>query len=526
MKRIFVTEEQFRKYILKEDINDEGWRRDLTTNKIYWTGKDDDKYRATREYRWIKINGAPEYWGHKQKVEEYPSLNSVSSPRPNQIVKINRGRDGGKYFKYTNKNEELIMVPINNPTKKERQIGLQNIFKSQTTALSKPEEGKIIFIDNNSKRGFYRFERPSNGDTYAVGADTKILNYDDNGKAQWNVKVKKLEKTGINSYHFIGLPTFDLTKSMKHGKIKSGKHSSKDVINVSFDRESIIQFAEYMRKYVWHFLKSYNGNGFLPIDIIVTPETSGKLNTILVSQLKKLIPNAKVMSGLFEKDIENMELDRGIMNDKGSKYARSRYIKRTLTPQQERALEAGIINATEHYLNEFEKDRQIAIAKNIVKKIEKLQNIGADIHEIEKMENEIKTMLLQYYKRVNYSPLYNKGKLKPSSEIKGVQIKNLHQVARYALKNFFKLTNTYDKSISYTDKKGNTHNITIPIQKQLINKRILVVDDNFSSGGTLDNICELLLKNGVNKNDIIPITLGITKESYASGVDYYDVRDI
>ena len=44
--------------------------------------------------------------------------------------------------------------------------------------------------------------------------------------------------------------------------------------------------------------------------------------------------------------------------------------------------------------------------------------------------------------------------------------------------------------------------------------------------GTLDNICELLLKNGVNKNDIIPITLGITKESYASGVDYYDVRDI
>jgi hypothetical protein len=108
-----------------------------------------------------------------------------------------------------------------------------------------------------------------------------------------------------------------------------------------------------------------------------------------------------------------MELDRGIMNDKGSKYARNRYIKRTLTPQQERALEAGIINATEHYLNEFEKDRQIAIAKNIVKKIEELQNMGADVHEIEKMENEIKTMLLQYYKRVNYSPLYNKGKLKP-----------------------------------------------------------------------------------------------------------------
>lgn len=524
MKRIIITESQFKKYILKEDIYDEGWRRDLDSNKIYWTGTNDDKYEATHSYRWVKINGTPKYWGRKQTINEYPSLKYVENPQPNQIVKINRGRDGGKYFKYTNKHEALIMVPINNPTKKEKMIGMQHVFKSETTAKANPNEGDIIYLDNNSKRGFYRFERPSNGDTYALGADTRILNYDDNKRPSWNVKVRPLEKTGINSYHFIGLPTFDLTKSMKHGKIKSGKQNSKETINVSFDKNSIANFGAYMRTYVWHFLKSYNGTGFLPIDIIATPESTGKLNNLLVSQLKKLLPNAIVMKGLFEKDIENMYLDREIMTSKGHEFAK-KYIREPLTDQQKRTLESNTIAAIEYYLNEFEKDRQLALAKKIVIEIEKL-NMSGDIGNISLLQRELDKKILQYYKGVNYSPIYSKGVIKKSSEISDMQIKKLHQVARYALRRFFKLTNVYDKQIQYKDKDGNIINKTIPIERQLKNKRILLVDDNFSSGGTLDNICELLLSIGVNKNDIIPITLGITKEAYASGADKFNPKGI
>lgn len=478
--RVILTEEQIRKYIL-ENEEFEGWELDADTNRLKWV-KDNDKYVQRANYRWERITDkVPQYWGKKQPIKTVSSLNNVENPVDGEIVFIyGKGRNSGHYYRWTNKVE---------------------------------------------------------GETDVQGADTRILKTDDNGNKTWNVKVIPLTKTKINSYHFIGLPSFDLTKSMKHGYIERGS-KNQEKQKVSFDRESIAKFAEYMRTYVWHFLKSYNGTGFLPIDIIASPETSGELNKILINQLKKILPNAKVMTNLFDKDLENMSLNQDILRQKGEEYMRSLIKTDSITPEQEKLMLARLEVAIIETNNDFKKAQARGLAKNIMKQIkitnDNIKKLGKGNHkkakeianqQIAEYEKKIEEIIIPFYKSKNYSRFWKDDKLKDYDEVKGFQIKNLHQVARAALDNFFKLSSQNDKNISYTDKQGNTINKTISTQEQLQNKRILVVDDNYSTGATLDNICQLLLNIGVKRNDIIPISLGVVSRSYAGGgIDKFSVK--
>lgn len=467
---IIITESQLKQFIL-ENLSDEGWLRDFETNKIYWL-KDNDKYITRRRPRWIKLNYTPKYWGKKQPIQSYPSLSDVKNPKLGQKVYIKgNGRNSNNYFEFTDK------IP---------------------------------------------------GEIDSYNADTKILD-NSNGKNKWNVKVITLPKTNINSYHFIGLPSFDLTKSMKHGYIERNK--GKDKIDVSFDKKSIYEFIKYMRTYVWHFLKSYNGTGLLPIDIIMTPESSGKLNNILVKEIHKMIPNAKIINNAFEKNISGMYLNQDTLRNKGDEYIKNTYVKdKTLTPQQEVLITSTLEKAIAEINNNFEKERAKGLAKEILKQIkiagQNLKSLGRGNHKkakelyqqtVEDVESKIDDLLRPYYSSRNFSPFYSDNKLKDYDSVKGVQIKNLHQIARMALENFFKLSNNNDKTITYYDKNHNLVSKIIKLSDQLQNKRILIIDDNFSTGATLDNICELLLKIGVNKNDIIPMTLGVVNKAYAAG---------
>lgn len=478
--KIKITESQLKR-LISENIDDEGWLRDYDTNKIYWI-KNNDKYITRRKPRWVQLNYTPKYWGNKQPIQTFASLSDVKKPKLGQKVYIkNIGRNSNKYFEYTDK-------------------------------------------------------VPNEIDSY--NADTKILNNSD-GKNTWNVKVITLPKTKINSYHFIGLPSFDLTKSMKHGYIERSK--GKEKINVSFDKKSIYEFIKYMRTYVWHFLKSYNGTGFLPINVIMTPESSGKLNDILVKEIHKMIPNAKIINNAFEKNISGMTLNQDILRSKGDEYIKNTYVKdRILTPQQDRLIMSTLEKALAELNNNFEKERAKGLAKEILKQVKilgnKLKSLGRGNHKkakelylqtVKDVETKIDELLMPYYKSRNYSPFYSNGQLKDYDSIKGMQIKNLHQIARMALENFFKFSDNNDKTINYYDSNNNYITKIINLADQLKNKRILIIDDNFSTGATLDNICELLLKIGINKNDIIPMTLGVVNKAYAAGgIDPFNPQSI
>ena len=54
------------------------------------------------------------------------------------------------------------------------------------------------------------------------------------------------------------------------------------------------------------------------------------------------------------------------------------------------------------------------------------------------------------------------------------------------------------------------------------NKTILIFDDNLSSGRTMDDAALHLIENGVNKDNIVVITLGVVpKSSYGKFSKYY-----
>lgn len=407
--------------------------------------------------------------------------------------------------------------------------------------VENPQLGQKVFIKGKGRHSnkYFEFTDKVEGENDVYDADTRILKNNENGKNEWNVKVIPLPKTKINSYHFIGLPSFDLTKSMKHGYIEKSK--GKEKIDVTFDKKSIYEFTKYMRTYVWHFLKSYNGTGFLPIDVIVAPESSGKLNQLLIKEMSRLLPNAKVMTGVFQKNIEGMQLNQDTLRNKGNEYMQQTYIKdKILTPQQETLMLSTLEKAIAEINNNFEKERSKGLAKEILKQVkianDELKLLGKGNHKIarenfnqkvKEVEAKIDKLIAPYYKSRNFSPFYEKDKLKNYDSVKGVQIKNLHQIARMALENFFKITHSNDKEINYTDKNNNIINKIITTTDQLKNKRILIIDDNFSTGATLDNICEILLKIGINKNDIIPLTLGVVKKAYAAGgIDPFNPQSI
>ena len=76
--------------------------------------------------------------------------------------------------------------------------------------------------------------------------------------------------------------------------------------------------------------------------------------------------------------------------------------------------------------------------------------------------------------------------------MKSWEIKRLEGRLRKAIKGFMQLNPKYN---NYTNKfKG---------------KKIVIFDDNISSGATMDDCCLCLQKIGVNLNDILVLTFGV-----------------
>lgn len=93
-----------------------------------------------------------------------------------------------------------------------------------------------------------------------------------------------------------------------------------------------------------------------------------------------------------------------------------------------------------------------------------------------------------------------------TGRMKDWQIKNLGEKDRLAIKGFMDYNEAQPEDMGNIKKKRN-------IMSNISDKKIVVFDDNLSSGATLDDICLFLIVKGAKKENILCITLGKMKHT-------------
>ncbi len=151
-----------------------------------------------------------------------------------------------------------------------------------------------------------------------------------------------------------------------------------------------------------------------------------------------------------------------------------------------------------------------------------LQSVRTIQSSIQRLHNELHEKYGDIYRKTKHFRDRRYQNLKSPEEIRPWQIKKIADASRKALSHIFSLTKEFDIPYEYNDITGNKVTGVSKFIDRLKrnNKTILIFDDNMSSGATLDDICNTLIESGVNKDNIIVITLGIVPPSI------YNLNDI
>lgn len=295
---------------------------------------------------------------------------------------------------------------------------------------------------------------------------------------------KILEKSGVMSYNLYKFGDILISKILKHPEeYKLGKYTNGDLKNI--DENSIKKFLKRSSVYIRSIVREQK----FDIDIITYPKSSSNFNEILTDEIMQGysdIPSIKCISDLFVKDIQTVEVNRkramelGMSDDEINKLEKKiqswkddyRYVY-PLRLELDR-----MKDELELYLNGFEgkKGRRPNVYYECIK-------------NIKEKEKEIKNIR---------GSLGRKGKDRTKDsegKARGFEIKSLDNNTRRAIENLFTINKNLD------NKNGKT------IEERLKGKNVLIIDDNISSGATLDDMCLSLQKCGVK--NILAITMAI-----------------
>ena len=316
--------------------------------------------------------------------------------------------------------------------------------------------GSMKFTPNNDQNADTRIFKPH---TKEFAYDSKVHKEDDDNNPNIQRRSFRLPKSGVYVINLYDFKNINISKGLKHAKNIKGQE-------MDISDSSILHFYKRSALYIKHLL---NGTD---IDIITCPQSSSKSNEMLAYGLKRLYGN-------------------------GIKYIPMSVIKnvRGITINRSKANELGVdADALQARIDKWNKDEDIRDIRRKIEAIKKELEVylhrrgrrGKDYYskfsEIDNLEKQIS---------IKRKGMNGRDSTKTKDGgVKDWQIKAIDDKERRCLNNLF----TINPNI-------------IGLQKNLIGKNVVIIDDNCSSGETLDEVCLTLKAAGVN--NIYAFTFGI-----------------
>jgi len=361
-----------------------------------------------------------------------------------------------------------------------------------------------------------------------IGVDTSLTQTND-GKITYRYMEQLLPHSQVISLNLYNIKNFNVTQALKHNI--SYFVSTPGPTELTPDK-SIGDFKYYVAKHIVRLL----GHKQIDPDVILTPQSSSQFNVdmsnIISQQYEKyhgkklqIIPNA------FIKTPENAKIDI----EHGKEYLK-RDLQNLYTTDTEKDIDEKLksaVNKVYELVRIWQIEGKIGSYVKKVYELRKLQKyIGANrpeekippckqkkINEIQLAINDVVKLLetnvgMEDLKKAKQ--YYTHGTIRQTP--KPFQIKGLPDGVRQSIYNLFSLSNKPDTCYSYKQKSGEEVSGVSKLIDQLKrnNKTIMIFDDNLSSGRTMDDAAYHLITQGINKENIVVVTLGIVKPSIYS----------
>lgn len=310
--------------------------------------------------------------------------------------------------------------------------------------------------------------------------------------------LKKTDVKVINMYELDN----DISNILKKGSFYKPNPNQRKDIDLTVKRFNNLN--EFLWKNYMYFVKIINDN-MKDVDVIITPKTSSTFNSIFLENIKGRFPSKSIYidDNFFIKDVSSIELDEDwLKNNKNHEYY-------SFDKEELKDLKKEI----NRWINKLEPKRKKIIERNlIIEKIDKLiknrrDSRGRKSLEQHSLEDELEKVKIA----ISNIPIHGKNNVQDEfGEVINWQIKKFGERTRLAIKHFM----SFNPEILTKDeiKKEKERFNNLYSRQDIINnikdKKIVVFDDNYSSGATLDDICLRLIEKGVKKENILCITLG------------------
>lgn len=324
---------------------------------------------------------------------------------------------------------------------------------------------RIMLSENENMEGFSFGSMGRNSDNtfrFVPGKNdrntsTRIFNDD----GTFNYNVVHLPKSDIDSINLYKIVSMDISKALKHP----------EKMDINYDEQSMESFYKRTALYIKRVI------GSRPIDIVTYPQSSSDFNKKMVSYLLRLYPQSqgiKIVPNLLTKNPRNVYVNTEIAKSIG------------LTDDE--------IHSLQKRVEGWKQDEDL---RDLRRKIQELEDYIIGVKTGRKRgrptkEFTDKEKLLSTYK--DQIPLLRKrgrdSTVDKNGNVKEFQIKSLDDRDRRSIEGLFEINPSMNG-----------------IQQKLAGKNVIVFDDNISSGATLDDICLILKRYGVNS--VIPITLAL-----------------
>lgn len=344
-------------------------------------------------------------------------------------------------------------------------ILLENVYDEGVRYKTNADGTKTAYFDphyNNSSNNY---------------ADTRIFK---DGTKEFKAIRKKLPKTGVLSVNLYDLRSDrNISKTWKHSMDKDKNPVIQDASMEILFKRSIIYATSLIKKY-------------LPdVDYILIPQSSSDFNKKVGMSISEHLDNGSDYTyfkpDIFVKSVKDIEIDYDWIN-------RSTDNIDKLTPSELETLKRRIFK----WINV---DEQVRTLYSEIKKLnDEINNVIALKSEKRgrptKFVSDRKNAIKDKQQQIDTILKHNIGRpiqyVDDEGNVKSWEIKREEEKIRKAIKGFMQLNPKYNNYINKF--KG---------------KKIVIFDDNISSGATMDDCCLCLQKIGVNLKDILVITFGV-----------------
>lgn len=295
--------------------------------------------------------------------------------------------------------------------------------------------------------------------------DDRIFNDGPHTWGNLNYNTMTLPRSGVTVYNLYTIANADVSRMIKHGEMANGEKVTLDKSVDNFINRSV----EYIRALI--------GNS--PVDVITYPQSSADLNYILATRLLWKFPHSEGI---------RMKPEVLIKNPRGIKVNREVAKANGLSDEE--------IDALISRVHRWERDEDVRDLRRLCDRLNIEMNHYLSNHHRGNYTNEFRQMRQDYADLQTKIEGMKKGRVgrdatidKETGKTKNWQIKNIPDSSRKALENIFEVNPYYNE-----------------YRNKLVGKNMVIIDDNISSGTTLDDYC-MVLKERFQPKSIKVFTL-------------------